>query len=254
MQWSAAQYVKFAGERTRAARDLLAAVPLTDPARVVDIGCGPGNSTELLIDRYPGAEISGIDNDPDMLKTARATLPGHAFVQADIADWQPDRPVDLLFANASLQWIDDHRALFTRLVAHLAPGGALAVQMPDNLSEPTHQAMRHIAALPLWSARLSAAAEQRKPLLPPAELHALLRPLCSKVDVWRTTYHFEMTGLEGIGEWFQGSALRPYLQLLTPDEQADFMAAWYEEIAAAYPVADGRCLLAFPRYFFVCVA
>lgn len=253
MEWSAAQYVKFSDERTRAAHDLLASVPLHDPASVVDLGCGPGNSTELLVSRFPDARVIGIDNDPDMLKTARTALPAHEFSHADIAEWQPDQPVDLLFANASLQWIDDHGALFPRLLGHLAPGGALAVQMPDNLSEPTHVAMSRIAAMPRWADRLSAAAEQRKPLMPPSGLFALLRPLCRKVDVWRTTYHFEMKGHEAIGEWFRGSALRPYLQLLTPVEQADFMAAWYEEIAPAYPVTDGRCLLAFPRFFFVCL-
>lgn len=111
------------------------------------MGALQGNSTELLISRYPGAEVSGIDSDPDMLSAARVTLPGHAFFEADIATWAPDQPVDLLYANASLQWIDDHAALFPRLVGFLSPGGALAVQMPDNLDEPTHQAMRRVAAL-----------------------------------------------------------------------------------------------------------
>ena len=254
MAWSAAQYSKFLDDRTRPARDLLAAVPLETAQLAVDIGCGPGNSTALLVARYPGAQVVGLDPDPDMLRVARATLPDCRFQQAQIQTWQPEVPPDLLFANASLQWVPDHAALLPHLVGLLRPGGALAVQMPDNLDEPSHVAMREVAADPRWHDRMGAASARRRPLLTPAQTHALLRPICSRVDVWRTTYHHPLAGQAAIVEWFKGSGLRPYLAPLEPAEQQDFLSAYLDRIAPSYPEKDGMVLLPFPRAFLVAVA
>lgn len=254
MSWSAKQYAKFLDDRTRAARDLLAGVPLAAPAHAVDVGCGPGNSTMLLVERYPEAQVSGIDSDEDMIRAARQALPTCEFERAEVKTWQPEMPLDLIYANASLQWADDHTALFLRLVGLLAPNGALAVQMPDNLDEPSHRAMRKIAGHGPWRGRLAAASSQRKPLIPPAELHALLRPNCARVDVWRTVYNFELAGVDAIVEWFKGSALRPFLSPLNAEEKSSFLAAYREEIAPSYPEFGGRTLLAFPRFFFVAQA
>lgn len=254
MGWSAGQYSKFLDQRTRPARDLLAAVPLETPRRVVDIGSGPGNSTGLLVARFPGANVTGLDSDPDMIAAARRALPECSFDLGQVEDWQPETPPDLIFANASLQWVDGHETLFPRLVGQLAPGGVLAVQMPDNLNEPTHIAMRKIADDPRWRDRLANAAARRKPLIAPADLHALLRPHCGQVDIWRTVYHFDLAGVDAIVEWFKGSALPPYLAALDAVEQDAFLAAYTDEIAPHYPAHDGRVLLAFPRYFFVAQA
>ncbi|HWL57785.1 MAG TPA: trans-aconitate 2-methyltransferase [Paracoccus sp. (in: a-proteobacteria)] len=251
MGWSASQYSRFLDDRTRPARDLLNAVPVERPDLVVDLGSGPGNSTALLARRYPAARIVGIDSDPDMIATARRKLPECEFLPDTIEDWRPTTPPDVIFANASLQWVEDHEALFVRLVNLLSPGGALAVQMPDNLDEPSHRAMRKVADDPRWSARMGSANARRKPLMRPPALHALLRPHATRVDIWRTVYNHELEGVDAIVEWFKGSALRPYLATLDVDEQASFLHAYREEIAPAYPESDGRCLLAFPRLFFV---
>ncbi len=253
MAWSAEQYSKFLDDRTRPARDLLAAVALSRADYVVDLGSGPGNSTALLRQRFPEARITGIDSDADMLATARATLPGCRFEAADIRDWQPPEPPDLLFANASLQWLPDHPALFPHLISLLRPGGALAVQMPDNLEEPTHIAMRAVAGAPRWAVRLAQASGARVPLLTPTGLYALLRPLCARLDIWRTVYHFELGGADAVTEWFLGSALRPLLEPLDESERADFLADFRARIAPFYPERDGRVLLAFPRFFFVAI-
>ena len=146
MTWSAAQYVKFEQERTRPVRDLVAADSARAPRSAADIGCGPGNSTEVLRERYPEARIVGVDSSPDMIEAARKRLPGIAFEVADIREWRPKEPFDVILANAVLQWIPDHETLLPALIGALAPGGALAVQMPDNLDEPSHRLMREVAA------------------------------------------------------------------------------------------------------------
>ena len=189
MTWSPGQYLKFEDERTRPARDLLAAVPLAEADRVVDIGCGPGNSTELLAARYPDAEVVGIDSSPDMLKAARKRLPSVAFVEADVASWMPDPPADLLFANAVFQWVPDHLSVLARLMGGLRRGGVLAVQVPDNFAEPSHALMQEVAAAGPWRAKLAAAAGARETIPSPHAYYDRLKPLSASIDLWHTTYY-----------------------------------------------------------------
>ena len=144
--WSAKQYLKFADERTRPPRDLLAQVPLDSPRRIADLGCGPGNSTELLIERFPNAEVIGVDSSPDMLRQARAQLPSLKFVEADLSTWMPESDIDLLFGNAVFHWVPDHPKVLARLLQSLPSGGVLAVQMPDNTNEPALMLMEKVAA------------------------------------------------------------------------------------------------------------
>lgn len=254
MTWSASQYSKFLDDRTRAARDLLNAVPLSSPRHIVDIGCGPGNSTRLLADRFPEAEIVGIDSDPDMIETARKELPQVSWDLIEVERWTPQEAPNLIFANASLQWVDDHALLLPKLVGMLATGGCLAVQMPDNLDEPSHVVMREVAADPKWADRLRAASCQRKALLTPAQVHALLRPMTQRLDVWRTIYNFELANPNAVVEWFKGSALRPFLAPLAEDEAREFLDRYSTGIAPFYPQSSAGTLLAFPRFFFVAQA
>ena len=179
--WSAAQYLKFEDARTRPARDLLAQVPVADPRRVVDLGCGPGNSTELLVECWPNAVVSGIDTSPDMIEKAKARLPDISFAVADAETWQPTEPVDVIFANAVFQWLPDHPAVLRRLIDCLAPGGVLAVQMPDNLGEPSHRLMREAAAEMPFAEKIAGAA--RNPLPAVGAYYDLLAPHCARLCV-----------------------------------------------------------------------
>ncbi|MEO7205372.1 MAG: trans-aconitate 2-methyltransferase [Steroidobacteraceae bacterium] len=255
MSWSAKQYVAFEDERTRPVRDLLAALPPIDARSVIDLGCGPGNSTEVLAACYPQAVVSGIDSSSDMIEAARRRLPHLRFAVANLQTWKDAGPFEVILANAVLQWIANHEVLLPQLVARLSPGGALALQMPDNLDEPAHRIMREVAADGRWAVKLAAASTARAPLLSAAWYHELLRPLCSKVDVWRTTYyHFLTGGADALVEWFKGSGLRPFLEPLSAVERSAYLERYTAAVAQAYPpIADGSVLLPFPRVFLTAV-
>jgi trans-aconitate 2-methyltransferase len=252
--WSAAQYLRFEAERTRPAADLLARVPDGSIDRVADLGCGPGNSTELLRDRFPQAAIVGVDSSDDMLAEARLRLPRVTFEKADIARWRAGAPLDLIFANAVLQWIPDHIAVMVRLMSELATGGRLAMQTPDNLDQPSHVLMREVAARAPFRAKLAGAAAAREEIGAFVDYYAALAPICAEIEAWRTTYVHALSGPNAIVDWVAGTGLRPFLAPLAPDERQAFLAQYRDEIAAAYPpLADGRVLLPFPRLFVVAV-
>ncbi len=253
MSWSAAQYVSFERERTRPVRDLLSAVPTAGVHRAVDLGCGPGNSTEVLAERYPTADVSGLDSSADMIAAARTRLPSLRFDLGGLQDWDPDAPCDVILANAVLQWVPDHETLMPKLAAQLTEGGSLAVQMPDNLEEPAHRLMREVAATGPFATKLAKASGARTPRRGAEWYYRLLRPHVSRVDVWLTIYHHVLAGgSDAVVEWFKGSGLRPFLQPLDPSEAEAFLTAYRAGIADAYPTQpDGSVLLPFPRLFIV---
>jgi trans-aconitate 2-methyltransferase len=249
-KWDDKQYLKFADERTRPAEELLRRVPLSAAERVVDLGCGPGNSTALLRERWPAARVTGVDNSPEMLRAARA-LPDVEWVEADAASYQPAAPLDVLFANALLQWLPNHAQLFPALLEKLRPGGVLAVQMPHNHDEPSHRAMRETSGP--WNERI----RDLRPLSPvdsASFYYDVLAPRVAQLDIWETRYEHVMSDPQAIVEWVKGTGLRPYLDALQGAERTAYLEAYRNAIDASYPPrSDGKRLFSFPRLFIVAV-
>jgi trans-aconitate 2-methyltransferase len=249
--WDAGQYLRFADERTRPAHDLLGRVDLAEPRLIVDLGCGPGNSTALLKERWPQAAVGGLDASEDMLAAGRRDHPGIDFALGDIAAWRPDAPCDLVFANASLQWVGDHEALLPRLLDGVAKGGRLAVQMPRNHDFATHALMRQVAAEGEWRDRL-AGARDPSPVKPPEFYYDLLAPHCTRFVLWETNYIQVMDGVPAIVSWLRGTGLGPFLARLSKAEQPVFLDRYSALLDEAFARrADGKVLLPYPRLFFV---
>jgi trans-aconitate 2-methyltransferase len=256
--WNDQQYLLFGEERTRAARELLARVPLSTASHAVDLGCGPGNSTALLRTRFPQAHLTGVDSSTEMLDRARRDLPEVEWVLAEVEHWQPPAPVDLLYANAVLQWVPDHQRVIPALFDKLRPGGVLAVQMPRNFDEPSHRLMRETSpdVAPGVGHPIERLADVRDltRVASPEFYYDLLSPAASNVDVWETTYEHVMQDAAAIVEWVKGTGLRPYLDVLTAEERPRYLERYAEAIAHAYPQRrDGRRLFRFPRLFVVAV-
>jgi trans-aconitate 2-methyltransferase len=252
--WNPNLYMRFEDERLLAARDLLARVPLDSALIVYDLGCGPGNSAELLSRRFPDANITGLDTSDAMLDHARVRAPRARFVKQNIVDWTPTEPPNLIFANGALDFLSDHHALFPRLAATLAPGGVFAVQMPSTAHESSHALMRMVAADGPWSSRLVPVAKTQPVIAEFENYYAWLRPVAARIDMWMTTYVLMFDGPQEIADWFAGSALQPFLELLSDDERCAFVARYRDGLRDAYPAqADGKVLLTYPRLFIVAV-
>ena len=249
--WSDTQYLKFGDERTRAARELLARVPLERAERVVDLGCGPGNSTALLRERWPDASLSGVDNSPEMLERARRDFPAVEWILGDVGSYRASAPVDLLFANAVFHWLPDHATLFPALIEQMRRGGVLAVQMPESFQEPSHRLMREVRARLMPGRNPINAAT---PVAGAAFYYDLLAPRATTVDIWRTRYEHVMPDAAAIVEWVKGTGLRPYLDDLTESERTTYLSEYRAAIELAYPTrVDGKRLFSFPRLFIVAV-
>ena len=249
--WDAGQYLRFADERTRPALDLLARIDLVAPPRLIDLGCGPGNSTALLRERWPEAKVTGLDSSGDMLDAARRDHPGIEFVAGDIAEWSPAEPCDLVFSNAALQWIGDHERLLPRLIDAVAPDGILAVQMPRNHDFATHALMRQVAAEGPWRDRL-AGARDPSPVRPPEFYYDCLAPKSRRIVLWETNYIQIMDGIDAIIAWLHGTGLRPFLARLDEPERRLFLDRYAALLAGAFPArSDGKVLLPYPRLFFI---
>ena len=260
MAWNPTQYLKFADDRRRPAIDLLARIALAAPSAIVDLGCGAGNVTRLLAERWPHARITGVDSSPAMLASARATThddPRFEWIEADVASWPAgsSEPPDLAFSNAALHWIDDHATLLPQLLQAVAPGGVLAVQMPDNFGAPSHVALFDVARTRLASFARKRV-ERATPVAPADVYYTWLAPHASRLDVWTTEY---LHVLAPTGErehpvvaWTSATAMTPFTSVLDADEARAFVDDYRARVAPLYPPrADGHVLFAFRRRFIV---
>jgi trans-aconitate 2-methyltransferase len=252
--WDSSQYLQFADERTRPCRELAARIALPAPRRIVDLGCGPGNSTAGLAQRWPEAEIEGVDNSPNMIAAAQKDYPAQKWTAADIATWAAPAPCDLVFSNAALQWVGDHAAVFPRLARQVASGGALAVQVPANIEAPAHRLMRDLAQSAAWRDHFSRLPREWF-VQEPAFYYDALASQMARLDLWTTEYFHVMENAQAIVEWYRGSGLRPFLDVLPAGDQPRFLADYGTLIAAEFPArSDGRVLFPFLRLFIIAYA
>ena len=261
--WNPGQYLKFADHRLRPALDLMGRIPLEDPRVIYDLGCGSGNVTRLLADRWPDADVVGMDNSPEMLERAAADADGYGgnvcWQAGDLADWKPDRTPSVLYSNAVIQWVPDHDELVPRLWNLLPPGGCLAVQAPLSWDMRSHHLMRETLAdggpggRAVGSAGLRQAVGNRW-VQDPDFYYDLLAPQAAHLDVWTTEYQHVLTGDDAVLEWVTGTGLRPILNGLDDGEREAYLEEYRRRLNAEYPQrADGVTLYPFRRLFFVAV-
>ncbi|HSM96846.1 MAG TPA: trans-aconitate 2-methyltransferase [Rhizomicrobium sp.] len=248
MSWNPATYLAFADERTRPAAELLARIAADAPGRVADLGCGPGNSTRLLAGRWPQAKIEGIDSSPQMIEAARKSGVNAQFVLADLAEWAPDARYDVIFSNATYQWLPDHQFLLPRLMGFVAKGGVFAFQVPNNQYAPSHTLMRDVAAQGPWADKL---ARVRGIFVEKSQSYFdILAPHARSVDIWTTEYLHVLEGEDAVFKWVSGTGLRPYLDALEAGERERFATEYKARLNVVYPRrADGKTLLPFSRLF-----
>ncbi|MFJ2514098.1 trans-aconitate 2-methyltransferase [Streptomyces griseoviridis] len=260
--WDPAQYLRHADHRARPFTDLLARVPGLPgtPPRIADLGCGPGNVTALLADRWPTARITGYDNSPEMLDRAHTAHEGPtpgggsiAFDAADARTWTPEGPHDLIVSNATLQWVPGHTDRFPDWIDALAPGGVLAFQVPGNFDAPSHRALRDLAAGPRWRDRLDGVLRHGDAVHTPGHYLALLTGLGCAADVWETTYLHLLTGEDPVLDWVKGTGLRPVLTALADDPEARdaFVDEYRAALRSAYPATAHGTPFPFRRIFAV---
>ncbi|SMF58647.1 trans-aconitate 2-methyltransferase [Streptomyces sp. Amel2xC10] len=254
--WDPAQYLRHAGHRARPFADLLARVPALpgDPPRIGDLGCGPGNVTTVLADRWPTARVTGYDNSPRMLADARAHAgPRLDFAHADLTTWTPGETYDLLVSNAALQWVPGHLDAFPAWLDGVAPGGTLAFQVPHNVDAPLHALMRDLGASPRWRARLGDVLRPRDSVHAPGVYLDRLARLGCVTDVWTTTYQHVLLGEDPVLDWVKGTGLRPVLDALADDPEArdTFVTEYRDLLRTAYPTTSYGTVLPFRRLFAV---
>jgi trans-aconitate 2-methyltransferase len=246
--WDPSDYLRFADYRTRPAIDLVSRVRVAAPEIVIDLGCGPGNSTEVLRDRWPAARVLGLDSSPGMISAARESHPGQDWALGDIGAWSSDEPVDVVFSNAALQWVPDHAHLVPHLFAQVAPGGALALQIPSREYSSVQSLIDSVADDAAWVSWMEGA-RSALTIEEPHVYYDLLAPVARAVDMWETVYHQVMESPAAIVEWISSTGLRPYLDALDADEERrHFISLLVQRVSSCYPRrSDGMVLFPFRR-------
>lgn len=249
--WDPAKYLDYADLRGRPFYELIARIDATEPRRVVDLGCGPGNLTVTLAERWPNAVIEALDSSPEMIDAARAA--GVDARLLDVRDWVPAGDTDLIVTNALLQWVTGHQDLLRRWVGQLPSGAWLAMQVPGNLSAPSHNVIRELAATPKWAAELGGVTIRGADAVDDPEDYAdLFADAGCAVDAWETTYVQQLTGPQAVLEWVSGTALRPIKAALSEAAWREFRAELSPLLDKAYPPRpDGTTWFPFRRVFAV---
>lgn len=253
-QWDAEKYSEFIKERTQPSIDLANRINIKNPQQIIDIGCGPGNSTRVLAQRFPNARIIGVDNSPEMIEKARKQNPESEFILFDAGgDFSAfENSFDVVFSNACIQWIPNHCRLIKNMMSCLKSGGVLAVQTPMNYDEPIHKIIAELVSSEKWKSKFSETRVFYN--LSQSEYFDLLSELTSDFTIWETVYCHRMQSHESIINWYKGTGLRPYLQSLDESDAADFEKDVYDEVVKAYPIqANGEIIFRFPRFFFTAV-
>lgn len=252
LDWNSSLYLRFSDERTRPAKDLLAQVRLASVANLIDLGCGPGNSTALLRERYPQAAIIGLDSSADMLAEARKTDANTHWLQEDASTWQTSEQFELVYSNAMLHWLPDHRSLLQRWMDWLVPGGALAFQIPTHEQSLLHQHILQLANTPRWQPHTKNA-RHALVIKDPLFYYDTLADQSVSIDMWHTDYYHEMVNAEAILHWIRGTGLRPFLEALPGDaERHAFESELLTLIRHSYPVrSNGKVIFPFRRLFVI---
>lgn len=254
MSWNSEQYLKFKTERTQPAIDLANRIPVQSPTDIIDIGCGPGNSTEILKKRYPNAAVVGADNSKNMLEAARKNYKNIEFILCDASKDMNNigRKFDVVFSNACIQWVPDHPKLLREMMSLLKKDGALAVQIPMNYDEPIHRIIQEAVKSEKWRDKFN---EPRHfYTLTPEKYYDILAEASSDFSMWQTTYFHRMKSHSDIMEWYRSTGLRPYLEVLSPADKTEFEKDIFREVEKAYPKqANGEIIFRFPRLFFTAI-
>jgi trans-aconitate 2-methyltransferase len=251
--WNPTRYLQFSRERELPCRDLISRIAHHPIHRITDLGCGPGNSTAVIRETFPHAEITGIDSSPEMLATAGKHLPEVAFINADIREWIPEHEIDLIFSNAALQWLPNHEQLFPHLISMISPGGYLAVQMPyHDPNSPISRLLETVRQSAPWSQYFHQPVRTWS-VQRPADYYNLLCGGCDQVDIWSTDYYHPLPDADAVIDWYSGTSLRPWMDSIPPGQQREsFLDFCRENIRTCYPLqADGRILFSIRRLFLV---
>ncbi len=250
--WKPELYLKFEKQRTQPSVDLATRIDMPLPQRIIDIGCGPGNSTAVLKKRWPGAAITGLDSSPAMIAQARETDSGISWVCADASgDLSALGRFDIVFSNAAIQWMPDHETLLPNLFSLLKSGGVLAVQVPNTTSMPIHIALQTLIKTEKWRAKLGSASTHSTHAVP--YYYDILSTLTADIDLWETHYHHVMESHNALVQWYSSTGLRPYLNGLDCEtDKTAFLADFEDALKSAYPAQnDGHLLFPFVRIFFI---
>jgi trans-aconitate 2-methyltransferase len=250
--WDSIQYLKFAAERTQPAIDLASRIAIETPHRVIDLGCGPGNSTAVLADRWPTTALIGLDSSESMIKSAHESHPTFTWIIGDIATWTATEPIDVVFSNAALQWLPDHSRALPHLLAQVNPGGAFAFQVPANFHAPGHRLLREIGGSEKWKGKFRHIVREWH-VEEPAFYYDKLAPHASRMELWLTDYVHVLPGVASIVEWYRGTGARPWLEALRDDNARDeFLADYLSELSKEFsPQSDGNILFPFRRLFVI---